>query len=133
MRSWVGLAVLVMAAALGCGGDDDAGPPITTGGDDAGQETCVDHDGDGFGTNCSLGRDCDDADPAVTNQCRRCAARILEDCPCTEGTEPTSCTPPVKVVDGGVLVCEEGTRYCRAGRWGGCETIGQYNFVADSP
>lgn len=125
---WMALSV---TAAVGCG-DDDGG--VDTGisiGSDGGAEVCEDNDGDGYGVNCNRGVDCDDEDPAITTQCVQCLRGIVEGCPCVEGTQSVSCTPPKRPVTGGNLVCEDGTRYCRNGLWGGCETIGQYVFVAD--
>jgi hypothetical protein len=34
-------------------------------------------------------------------------------------------------VDGGILVCAEGSRYCRDSYWSDCETIGEYVFQAN--
>jgi hypothetical protein len=116
-----------------CGGGASNAPPgpSTSNQDDGGAEvTCIDDDGDGFGNHCQLGSDCDDADPAVTDECRRCVLPT-KDCPCKSGTRAVSCAPPVQRVMGGTLVCREGNRYCRSGYWSDCETIGQYVFVAD--
>jgi hypothetical protein len=99
-------------------------------GDDGGSNTpaCIDHDGDGYGQYCALGPDCDDNDPTITDQCRRCAA-TGQDCPCKAGTMPVTCKPPTIIGDGGTFVCSEGTRYCRDGYWSACEILGQYVFV----
>jgi hypothetical protein len=131
--------VLSLGLALGlslsaCGGDDDSpGPSVPTGDEDGGSdEACVDRDGDGFGTNCSSGRDCDDSNPGITDECRTCGGGgLAKGCPCKPGTRTQSCTPPVMHVEGGTLVCKEGNRYCRDGYWSECETIGGYIFVAD--
>lgn len=126
------LILAFVAAAFSCSGGGDtakySGVPV--GDDDAGSTECVDKDHDGYGRYCSAGSDCDDNDPDITDECRRCLA-AAKDCPCKPGTAQTRCTPPVMHVDGGTLVCSEGTRYCRDGYWGDCETIGQYVFVAD--
>jgi hypothetical protein len=98
---------------------------------DAGDEyECVDEDGDGFGLYCDKGSDCDDGDPSVTDECRRCKQPKLN-CPCKPGTMPMKCDPPDMHVEGGTLVCSEGTRYCRDGFYSDCEIIGQYVFVPD--
>lgn len=125
----VGLVALFIAA-IGCGADKPRPPgsliPIDD--EDAGSPTaCIDRDGDGFGRNCKKGKDCDDDDPEITDQCRRCIT-ITKDCPCKPGTAALRCTPPVIEVEGGILVCEEGSRYCRDGYWSDCETIGEYVF-----
>jgi hypothetical protein len=124
------LVVLMVVAA--CGGSGKPGPSVSTGPtDDGGADlVCVDNDGDGYGLNCTLGTDCDDEDPTVTDECRRCAGATSTGCPCTPGTKTLSCMPPVKHVTGGTLVCREGNRYCRDGLWSACETIGEYVFMA---
>jgi hypothetical protein len=124
------LAFVLLVAA--CSGAKHKTPPsVSTGDDDGGTDNaCIDNDGDGYGENCALGTDCNDNDPTVTDQCRRCGAGVVKDCPCKPGTKTVSCTPPVVNVAGGVLVCHEGNRYCRDGYWGDCETIGGYVFEA---
>jgi hypothetical protein len=128
------LGVCLLAA--GCG--DDAAPASgsrTTGHHDAstGSRECYDPDGDGYGPYCELGKDCDEEDPDVTDLCYRCAKPNL-DCPCEPGTEPEWCKPKDEKVEGGLIVCSDGTRYCRDGAWSDCERIAQYTmFVPDQP
>lgn len=134
MRGVLGLSLLLglSSVAYGCGGGDDRPTTATTvpaGDDDGGTDLCIDRDHDGYGRNCDQGRDCDDDDPSVTDECRRCLG-VAKDCPCTPGTAAQRCTPPTIRVDGGVLVCQEGNRYCRDGYWSACETIGGYVFQA---
>jgi len=122
------LAACVCFLGIWACGDDEA-PPTATRPRDAGDEfECVDEDGDGFGVYCDRGADCDDDDPEVTDDCRRCM-RPREGCKCTPGTEPLGCDPPDIETEGGVLVCSEGTRYCRDAKWSACEVIGEYTFV----
>lgn len=118
---------------------DDAGPGAVSAGTDVdggrGEDLCRDDDGDGFGSGCDRGQDCDDADPAMTNECRVCA-QPNEGCKCTPGTKPMDCTPEkVRTVMGGVagtLVCTEGYRYCRDGVYSKCEIIQMYaRFIPD--
>ena len=96
----------------------------------------MDEDGDGFGQNCKLGKDCDDTDPNVTDECRRCVMPNLG-CPCTPGTMGMRCDPKYMkktTMNGqtGTLVCSEGTRYCRDGVYSDCEVLLQYAmFIAD--
>lgn len=125
------MALLVVA---GCGGDDDdgggtAGRVSTTRDGGAGRRRCVDNDGDGYGDYCLEGDDCDDTDPEQTNQCRVCNVPNTN-CDCEPGTKPVHCDPDDVMVtrDGkvGVLVCSEGTRYCRDGIWSECEILFQY-------
>ena len=140
MRVWlIGCGVLrlrwaLVAAALtfllwGCG-DDGGGlpPPSVSSGDASVSRECEDADGDGFGKNCVLGRDCNDDDPDDTDLCYRCL-QANPGCPCEPGTPPMFCTPPTIKVEGGILVCSEGTLYCRDGMWSECEIIGAYTFV----
>lgn len=126
---------------LGCGGDGGGGssaPTVSLGGDGGtGRRVCVDEDGDGFGKNCGGGADCDDEDPSVTDECRRCVSPN-KGCPCEAGTPPMGgCKPPdmAATKDGvqGKWVCSEGTRYCRDELWSECEILWQYaTFVPDT-
>lgn len=125
-------ASCLLLAAVGCGdsggGASDAGFAVGRG--DGGVRGCVDEDHDGYGFNCSaLTRDCDDGDPSVTNECFRCRSPG-PGCPCDPGTKPMDCKPDPIPVKGGVLVCRQGTTYCRDGKWSKCEVIGEYTFVA---
>lgn len=128
---FVALASLASLMAIGCGGGGggsaDAGGDFVVGGDgDAGM--CIDEDDDGFGVNCAK-RDCDDTDPEITTECFRCTTPG-PGCPCEPGTAPIHCIPPSIPVKGGLLVCRDGTTYCRDGKWSACEVIGEYMFVA---
>src|SRR5690349_18440785 len=96
-RAWCVLGVLALIAGGACsGGDDDDGPAATapTSHHDGGTKVkeCVDADGDGWGDNCDLGDDCDDDDPEVTDECRRCRTEN-KGCPCEPGTKPLHCDP----------------------------------------
>jgi hypothetical protein len=117
---------------MSCGSDTTGrGPTVVPDDDDGGsnEHLCIDTDEDGYGKYCNRGSDCDDNDPAVTDECRRCILPT-KGCACEPGRTPVSCEPPILHVDGGILVCKEGTRYCRSGTWGDCETIDQYVFQA---
>jgi hypothetical protein len=131
---------LGLLVALGCSGDDHAGRGaaggVSLGGSDGGRRfTCIDEDGDGFGSNCASGPDCDDDDPSITDECVRCD-RDPTGCACEPGTPSVSCIPrDMRVTMNGVtgtLKCSEGARYCREGAWSGCEFLAQYTtFVPD--
>ncbi len=132
-----GLFVALVVSCVACGGSRTKHglPSASLGGDDGGLAVCVDNDGDGFGLNCPRGPDCDDNDPNITNECVRCRTPS-KNCPCTPGSQALKCTPLAQKVDGGTLVCSEGSRYCRtlAGTtdayWSDCEFISQYtSFV----
>lgn len=89
---------------------------------------CVDLDGDGFGVNCALGRDCDDRDRSSTNECRVCA-HPEPGCGCAIGQPPIPCfLPDEQLADGGVM-CHEGTRVCRDGLWGQCQDVASYQAI----
>lgn len=105
---------LTSLAAVGCshlpGADADP--------NDLGAEPCIDGDGDGFGQNCALGADCDDRDPASTNQCYVCVHDGIEGCPCAEpgqlaacGVQRTSLNRPI---------CGLGNSVCQDGKWSAC-------------
>lgn len=101
-----------------------------------GASMCVDEDDDGFGYGCQKGKDCDDNNPDVTDECTRCVTPN-KGCPCEAGTKPLDgCKPEDKRVTmngvTGVVVCKQGTRYCRDGAWSECEAIQQYStFIPD--
>jgi len=134
------LCCLATIALLACGGDDSGSGDddgLVTSGNDSGTGPmgCIDEDDDGFGRRCTRGLDCDDADPTVTNECRRCI-EPNKDCPCEPGTEMMHCKPEDirTTMNGvtGVLACSEGVRYCRDGAWTDCEILWQYaTFTPD--
>ncbi len=117
-----------LLAALALAGCTDAGIKHSAKGD-AGP-ACVDHDHDGFGLNCALGRDCNDNDPKSTNECRICAHPDVG-CPCSAGTQPISCFGQDETLANGNVMCREGTRFCRNGNWGQCEDIHGYVVTPD--
>jgi hypothetical protein len=135
----IAVLCLVSIGLLGCGGgggggDDDDAPSLSADGG-TGKRECIDEDGDGFGRSCEHGRDCDDEDPQVTDECIRCK-QPNKGCPCEPGTKYMTCDPEDQhvVVDGkvGTLVCSDGARYCRLGAWSDCEILMQYaSFVPD--
>ena len=86
---------------------------------------CTDRDGDGYGQNCAYGRDCNDDDPNSTNECRDCVYPE-RGCSCNDGQAPISCFLPDKELEGGNVMCSEGSRYCRDGLWSGCEGVHEY-------
>ena len=88
-------------------------------------QVCVDRDKDGFGDSCAAGPDCDDSDPSIHQGCLRCATPS-QGCECTRGTRPTQCFVDKTTDDSGKVMCNEGTRYCRDGKWSGCESIFSY-------
>ncbi len=122
MRAALLLASLIITACV----HDDPRPVAqrsTSGaGDEPDVRVCVDPDGDGFGLDCGPGEDCDDEDPAVTDECYRCATPA-EGCTCAANARPVACD-----VDRNSPVTEEtcyvGQRTCVDGRWSVCEAYG---------
>jgi cysteine-rich repeat protein len=92
--------------------------------------TCVDSDRDGFGHDCPRGRDCDDRNAAITNQCRTCA-RPDVGCACSPEQEPISCFMHDEALPDGNVMCHEGTRYCRQGAWSSCEDVHGYEVIPE--
>src|SRR4029079_7408380 len=92
--------------------------------------TCVDGDHDGFGHDCPKGRDCDDRNAAITNQCRTCA-RPDVGCACAPEQEPISCFMHDETLPNGNVMCHEGTRFCRQGAWSGCEDVHGYEVIPE--
>lgn len=130
---WV-LGLGMFLSGVGCGDDSGGSSPGVPTARDASVSSreCYDPDNDGYGPYCELGRDCDENDPEVTDLCYRCATPNL-DCPCEPGTEPLWCDPPDEKVEGGLITCSEGTRYCRDGLWSDCERIEQYAVFIPDP
>ena len=78
---------------------------------------CVDEDGDGYGTNCSKGSDCDDANPNFTTYCPDCSKGNYPGCVCSGKSAPCySADSSTK----GVGQCKAGTQACKAGIWQQC-------------
>jgi hypothetical protein len=92
---------------------------------DGGVLDCQDGDGDGYGVNCALGADCDDADASATYECRHCA-RPERGCPCAAEQPAQPCFERSEPGEGDARVCHEGTRYCRDGLWSACEDVRSY-------
>ena len=80
---------------------------------------CVDKDNDGYGDNCYLGKDCDDANPKFTIYCPPCAQQTAEGCKCSPEGAQEVCyeSDPGSV---GVGECQLGMRQCSGGFWTGC-------------
>src|SRR4051812_24605078 len=141
------LSLLGVWLLIGCSGDghhdaEDMDAAVLSADSGTGSYECVDEDGDGFGKSCKKGRDCNDADPDITDLCFRCRdpKKPGKGCPCLidGGTpDPMKCDPDdLRTTQNGVmgtLVCSEGTRYCRDAAWSDCEIIFQYaTFHPDS-
>jgi len=86
--------------------------------------TCtVDNDKDGFGVGCSRGADCDDNDPKVTDQCRRCLNNE-PGCACPTEGKRIECGKVQSRV-GDQVTCLMGGQVCLDGKWSEC-TPGAY-------
>lgn len=109
VRKWFLLGVLALIwGGTGCDCGDANGNP----------KDCIDGDGDGYGENCQLGPDCDDADPALNFSCD-CAVVPHAGCDCT-GDETQSCFEADPKLNGKGL-CHSGIRRCTNGKFGACE------------
>ena len=84
-----------------------------------------------IGQNCAYGVDCNDGSKASTNECRSCAYPEAG-CDCAEGTQPIACFLTDTMLEGGDVMCREGTRYCRKGLWSACEDVHSYVVTPDS-
>ena len=129
------VALSVVSLAVGCGSKDAPKTSHVSASYDAAVDACVDLDHDGFGDSCSMGRDCNDMDAAVTDVCYRCGVPN-EGCPCDAGTPSMDCIPPpYRGTDAngiqGTFECSGGTRYCAQGMWGPCQALTAYVFVPD--
>ncbi len=102
---------------------DPPDPDVTAGPDLPEQpKDCVDLDGDGYGTNCYLGADCDDTNPHFGVYCPPCANQTAEGCPCNaDGLSEVCYEGDAATV--GVGECQLGQRFCQQGYWTAC--IGQ--------
>lgn len=119
------LALASVLKACGDGGGHRPGalPPV-----DAGY-SCVDVDEDGYGVDCPSGDDCDDNDATITDQCFSCLDNAVQTgCACEPQVGLQCVPPPIPHADG-LLICREGTRYCRDGFWTACEPLGEYVLV----
>ena len=118
MRATLLLVSMIFAA---CAPDDPrpvAQRSTSAVGDEPVVVGCIDADGDGFGENCTRGRDCDEQDPAVTNECYRCSVPT-EGCDCPDEQAPVACDVDTNapVTDD---TCWVGQRTCVNGNWSRC-------------
>jgi hypothetical protein len=118
------LGCLLALAGCSNGPDKKAPPPDTW------ENVCIDMDGDGHGFQCQAGEDCDDSNANIFEGCFACG-RPAEGCACEDDTPPVDCTLPKEITANGGLLCKTGTRYCRDGKWSGCEGI--KSFEAPPP
>src|SRR5262245_32950145 len=114
-------AIAAVLALTSCSSD---GSRSSAAGFDAGS-VCIDTDQDGFGRNCALGYDCDDGTAAITNECLKCAHNEAG-CACAAGQQPVACFLRDELLGDGTVMCREGTRSCRNGKWSGCEDVHAY-------
>ncbi len=103
---------------------DGSGPADQAGGPDVPVDPgCVDFDGDGFGTGCPAGLDCDDWNPYFSVQCADClAAPFSTGCPCNAVPQPFECFDD-NLLFVGQGRCRSGSRSCIGSLWTEC--VGQ--------
>jgi len=85
-------------------------PPIVS--------SCQDKDGDGFGTGCGNGADCNEEDPTITNQCYGCAGSTTG-CPCATEGKKVPCGQAALDAQG-TPSCWFGEKTCTGGVWSAC-------------
>lgn len=120
---FVSLALLCSTLFVGC---TDSEPTVFI--PTLGSSGCVDNDGDGYGVRCANGLDCDDSNPEINRNCP--CHHEQEGCLCEDGHEPVSCYDSTKESENGDVMCTEGTRFCRDGVWGACESLVTYRPTA---
>lgn len=123
-RKWVwflGCLTPILALAGACAEGGAPGGGSWTG-------VCIDVDGDGYGFQCAGGSDCDDNDRTVHTSCGACGSPS-EGCACEPGTAAVDCTLPYSVTASGSLLCRNGTRYCRDGKWTACEGLASFEVA----
>jgi streptogramin lyase len=138
-RVGVALLCLILAGGLGACADESTGGASSANNGNNGAnngnngvqnngvvEECIDEDGDGFGQNCELGFDCndarDDVHPGRADGCdgidNDCDGEADPGCPCPSGAE-RSCYSGAPGTEG-VGACRLGISTCVDGEWGGC-------------
>ncbi len=109
----------VLLVLASCAGDERNAHPVANSADCA-----VDLDHDGYGPGCAKGLDCNDHDALVHDGCAACATPA-EDCACLEGSSYVECIEHGPVHEE-TMLCHAGRRYCRDGKWSGCEGISTF-------
>jgi hypothetical protein len=115
--AWRGLVSVVLLWSAGCTREEHALSGSWS-------DVCIDLDGDGHGFQCAGGDDCDESDPAVHAGCHACRTPE-QGCSC-DAQPPLECRLPHALDPSGALLCREGTRYCRDGRWSACEGVASF-------
>lgn len=83
------------------------------------QPKCIDEDGDGFGTNCGIGKeDCDDLNPNFNTICPDCSKGNVPGCNCSGKSIGCFTGDPAWEGKG---VCAAGVQACVAGFWDECK------------
>lgn len=83
---------------------------------------CLDDDGDGYGINCELGKDCDDLNPNFGIICPDCSSGNVSGCSCKGKSTPCYSDNLESIGKG---ICKAGTQVCKNGFWGAC--LGEVN------
>jgi hypothetical protein len=121
MKKYSIFMVFFIGVLAGCGtGNKSISGDTTT--DHEGVDVpipCTDHDGDGYGTGCSRGGDCDDTDEEVWNSCSDCSLNHDEGCACEAGESYFCYEGPPGTQ--GVGQCARGVRNCIDDQLGPCE------------
>jgi DNA-binding beta-propeller fold protein YncE len=116
----VSMIILFPLAAAGCAGSSNTSSTDgQTDFDGPETHTCTDMDGDGHGSWCEAGGDCDDTDPDHWSDCSDCNSTHAEGCGCGSGETYPCYEGPTGTL--GVGKCRLGQRRCILGQLGTCE------------
>jgi len=120
MRSTTLLCVALSAALLSVGACAGCPDEVVDEGDDREGLGCLDRDGDGYGTECVRGDDCDDNNPNLNLSCD--CSSPYPGCPCSNDGATSACYQGAAGTEG-VGICHGGSMTCDAGDglWGRCE------------
>lgn len=72
-----------------------------------------------------------DRDAGLGDPFERACGVVTEGCPC-DGDEPAKRCYSAPEMAGGEVVCRQGVRSCRGGRWSGCESLQEYTVSVAS-
>jgi streptogramin lyase len=81
-------------------------------------ESCIDDDGDNYGTNCEFGEDCDDTNPNFTVECPDCSKGNVVGCSCKTKSATCYSYDPITLGKGS---CKKGVQLCTNGFWQECK------------
>ncbi len=111
-----GITILVLFSGCAKSGGGQSGDGTADGTE---ASTCIDRDGDGHGSGCTAGGDCNDRDPQHWSDCPDCHQTQAEGCTCTPGYTISCYEGPPGTQNTGK--CRHGVRRCIDNQLGPCE------------